>query len=243
MLSDDRRRWEYDRFEYPIVTGEVPEGYEYMMSPGGHSFVWESTADSARRAQQGRTGMDGFPRSAFDPFELFNSMFARDFHEMEVEGYAHSDMPPGFRRPTSFGAPPPSMLHDPFGGLGGFGTSPFNMMAGFPPAHASMPGGQMYTTSTSFSLGGQNTGGTSETRRTTVVNGRRETIITKRDPQGNETVRRITPEGETVHVNGQLQSALEGGSAAAPPAVEAAPAAEEPEPVSPPPRRRKWKFF
>ena len=55
-----------------------------------------------------------------------------------------------------------------------------------------------------------NTGGTSETRRTTVVNGRRETTITKRDEHGNETVRRISPDGETVYINGQLQSSIEG---------------------------------
>ena len=77
VLSDERKRWEYDRFEYPLLSGAMPDGYEphASMAPNGHTFVWESSFDSARRAQ-GRNGPDAFSRAAFDPFELFNSMLS-----------------------------------------------------------------------------------------------------------------------------------------------------------------------
>ena len=288
MLSDDRRRWEYDRFEYPLVNGEMPETYEQAtMAPNGHSFVWESSFDSARRAQ-GRHG-DGFGRHMFDPFELFNSMFARDFHEMEANSQIDNPLAglhpwANVGRPTSFAAPPSHMnghahrsasqhQHGSEFGMSQAGMSPFAMMAGFPSMHTSMPGNQStYTTSSSsFSFQGGNNS-TSESRRTTVVNGRRETIITKRDAQGNETVRRITPEGETVHVNGQLQSTIEAphghtalesapdaGTAATPsngaaPTTSSVPPGPPPRDfptkeeasrtdTPPPTRRKKWKIF
>lgn len=246
VLSDDRKRWEYDRYEYPLISGAIPEGYEpeMSMSPNGHTFVWESSFDSARRAA-GRNGSDAFGRAPFDPFELFNMMFSRDFHEMEAShgfddglGTLHDwhSMPSAtFGRPTSFGAPPPGFMRDPFTGmplnhhespLGGVGMSPFGFMSGLPPMHTSTPNGQssFATSSSSFSFnGGTSTGGTFETRRTTVINGRRETTITKRDGQGNETVRRISPDGETVYINGQLQSTIEG---AQPKPVDMGPAEE-----------------
>lgn len=269
VLSDDRRRWEYDRFEYPLLSGEMPDGFEPQssMSPNGHTFVWESSFDSARRAQ-GRNGADAFGRAPFDPFELFNSMFSRDFHEMEMNhgwdnGFASmTDLHamPAFGRPTSFGAPPPGFMHNPFAGipmhhespLGGVGMSPFGLMSGLSPMHTSAPGESAFSTSSSsfsFNGGTSGTGGTSETRRTTVVNGRRETIITKRDEKGNETVRRISPDGETVHVNGQLQSAID--AAPQPKAVEMASGGESSSKESrsgdstnsQSSRRKKWLFF
>ena len=229
VLSDERKRWEYDRFEYPLLSGAMPDGYEphASMAPNGHTFVWESSFDSARRAQ-GRNGPDAFSRAAFDPFELFNSMFSRDFHEMEAS-YGlddsfnamndwHGMSTSTFGRPTSFGAPPPGFMREPILGMpmhhdapfGGVGLSPFGLMSGLSPMHTSAPGQSSFSSSmSSLSFNGGNTGGTSETRRTTVVNGRRETTITKRDEHGNETVRRISPDGETVYVNGQIQSSIE----------------------------------
>ncbi|WFD29052.1 hypothetical protein MSPP1_000056 [Malassezia sp. CBS 17886] len=286
VLGDDRRRWEYDRFEYPLVTGTgMPEdAYDAYSStsPRGHTFVWESSFDSARRAQQGRPG-DGMPRGGFDPFELFNSMFARDFHEMEAMdsswagggmgssasggGGARFEDPMGafrgdggmpfgfglgaFGAPSGLGVPPfhaSAMDRDLLGGVGG---SPFSMLSGFPPTHTSAPAGpSMFTTSSNFSSCGGAGRGASESRRTTLVNGRRETVITKRDAQGNETVRRITPEGETVLVNGQLKTtledsrraAVEDASASAPP-LGGASAADEEKETTASPRRRKWKIF
>ena len=263
MLSDDRRRWEYDRFEYPLLTGTMPDGSDPQtsMSPGGHTFVWESSFDSARRAQ-GRHGTDGFARGSFDPFELFNSMFARDFHEMEANsGFDDSFMNWGMSfpgvsnigRPTSFGAPQPFASRNP---LVGESMSPpsfptmasFGSLFGQQPIHASMPGGNTVYSSSSSNYSFQGgSGNASESRRTTVVNGRRETIITKRDAQGNETVRKITPEGETIHINGQLQTALE--PPPAPQAVEMARGEESSSKESKSDSsghsswRKKWKLF
>lgn len=262
VLGDDRRRWEYDRFEYPLVNGGAPDDAFDMYSstsPNGHSFVWESSFDSARRAQQGRYGPDGFPRGAFDPFELFNSMFARDFHEMEAESSMSGSGSPFMDDPfasmrTGFGSRS-AFGHDAFGspfGVGmspfGGGGSPFSLLNGFPPTHTTGPrGGSTFASTSNFSsFGGTGTGGESETRRTTVVNGRRETVITKRDAQGNETVRRITPQGETVYINGQLQQSLE---APKHPSVDmvansetASDSSQRSDPTSTA-RRKKWKLF
>ncbi|KAI3478183.1 hypothetical protein L1887_59912 [Cichorium endivia] len=48
-------------------------------SPNGvpFSFMWESSADSARRAQAGRRAGRPFGADGFDPFELFNMMFGK----------------------------------------------------------------------------------------------------------------------------------------------------------------------
>ncbi|PKI83876.1 hypothetical protein MVES1_002370 [Malassezia vespertilionis] len=267
VLGDDRRRWEYDRFEYPLLNGEM--GYDAFdnhasTSPTGHTFVWESSFDSARRANQGRPGPEGFGRGAFvDPFELFSWMFARDFHEMETRDTslaassnspAFTDDPFGANGPFGMGMPmgaAPSTKADPFDHFGrapgfGFNANPFNVLSGFPPTHTTGGMGNaqsMFSSSSNMS----SFGGTSESRQTTVVNGRRETVITKRDAQGNETVRRISPSGETVLINGELQPTLgaapkpaeltdQSGQASAPP-VEAP--REQPQAQ----KRKKWKLF
>ncbi|WFD40733.1 uncharacterized protein MJAP1_003722 [Malassezia japonica] len=255
VLGDDRRRWEYDRFEYPLLDGSMPADAFDMnhssTSPNGHSFVWESSFDSARRAQQGRYGPEGFARGAFDPFELFNSMFARDFHEMEAaDASASFDDPFAQMRGSAArsASDPFADFHtgaSPFGA----GTSPFSMMGGFPPMHTSHAGRGMSTfssTSNFSTLGGSQGNFASESRKTTIVNGQRETVITKRDAQGNETVRRITPQGETVHVNGQLQSTIE---APKHPSVDmianeetASNSSQRSDPTSTT-RRKKWKLF
>ncbi|WFD43415.1 hypothetical protein MPSI1_002076 [Malassezia psittaci] len=221
VLGDDRRRWEYDRFEYPLLNGGLPDdAYDTYAStsPGGHSFVWESSFDSARRAQQGRYGTDGAHRGhGFDPFELFNSMFARDFHEMESESSLGSSSQTFMDDPfasmrSSFGGGM-GHSHGAFGSSSTSGMSPFSLLNGFSPTHTSGPRGMssFATSSSNMSMfsGPNGAGGESETRRTTVVNGHRETVITKRDAQGNETVRKITPQGEKIYVNGQLQPTLE----------------------------------
>ncbi|KAI3626835.1 hypothetical protein GLX27_001500 [Malassezia furfur] len=268
VLGDDRRRWEYDRFEYPLVNGSMPADAFDMhasTSPSGHSFVWESSFDSARRAQQGRYGPDGFPRGAFDPFELFNSMFARDFHEMEAESSfsgaqsAFMDDPFASMR-GGFGNSRSAFGHDAFGGVFGnspsgspfgAGASPFSLLHGFPPTHTTNArGNSSFASSSNVSMFNSSSGmgGESETRRTTVVNGHRETVITKRDAQGNETVRRITPQGETIYINGQLQPALE---APKHPAVDSVANAEndaasdtsQRSDTTSTARRKKWKLF
>ena len=290
MLSDERRRWEYDQFEYaqlhggPVGSGGIsPDAFDAMdafvsTAPSGHPFVWESSFDSARRAAAGRRGGPG-RASTFDPFELFNAMFARDFHEMDAMdrgaagspgemadpffshgGFGSMMSPPSFGGMSPFGGfggmgmgPGPGAMAGPsgMGGMfGGAGGSPFNMIGGFPPTHTTQGGQSTYSSSTSSFGSSSNRGNTFETRRTSVVNGRRETVITKRDANGDETVRRITPDGETVFVNGQLQQTI---GAAPEPAVSGmlpestqAPMASEPEPEprsTAPPRRKKWGIF
>ena len=241
VLSDERRRWEYDHFEYGRSSGISPDAFDAMeehlsTSPGGHQFIWESTFDSARRAQQGFRGYDGFAPRVFDPFELFNAMFARDFYEMEQAMHTGPQFADPFARM-------------PMPGMG----SPFSLLGGFGPVHTTRgPQSQyssgMHTMQTSYSHAGS-TGGVSESHHTRIVNGRPETTITRRDANGNTTVRRIAPDGETVHVNGVLHSAIAGGeqaaipppidSNAAPAAPPAAPAQADPER----PRRRRWGIF
>lgn len=82
------------------------------------------------------------------------------------------------------------------GGFGGFGS----MMGGFGP---SMMGGSSSMMSSSSTGGGG--GGVSESRQTRTINGRTETVVRRVDAQGNETVHTITPEQQTVHVNGVEQ--------------------------------------
>lgn len=284
MLGDERRRWEYDRFEYAQMNGRRggidADAFDAMdafvsTSPGGHPFVWESSFDSARRGQQqSRYAPSGFgyPHAgAFDPFELFNAMFAREFDEMDASdrsGHAPSlfDEMLGMHGPPGFGAPPRSHagsssqagafggMHDPFGGFGA-GASPFAMLSGMPPMHTSQAGG-----SGSRAAGGQSSFSNgvssfssltsfngapvsvSESRRTAIVDGRRETIITRRDGSGNETVHRFTPDGETIHVNGQLQSSI----GAAPQQQEARMLSDDTsakETAPPSQRRKRWGYF
>ena len=270
VLSDERRRWEYDRFEYGKSTGGIsPEAFDAMeehlsTSPGGHQFIWESSFDSARRAQQGQRGRDGFAPRGFDPFELFNAMFAREFYEMEQNtrhvdeqmsadpfgqgaayygGYGHGRHSFGDFGPThGFG--------DPFGRMPTM-PSPFSMFCGFGPMHTtqgnrSQFSNGLHTMQTSYSS--SNTGGVSESHHTRIVNGRPETTISRRDEQGNTTVRRITPQGETVHVNGVLQGTIGGPDATQPaaippPADGGGPAAESQDTTAKPRSRRRWGIF
>lgn len=188
ILSDPKRRREYDFFSpspdpagmgsfnpfaAPFSNGDAMDYDDehidtsrkhFGTSPDGQSFsfTWESSADSARRAQQGRRFGRPFGADGFDPFELFN-------------------MTPPSRPP-----PPP------------------------PP--------------TSSAAAAPGMGATSESRSTRIINGRQETTIRKVDMQGNETVHRITPEGQTVHVNGvqQHDHPLLSGSGAQPMPIQTA---------------------
>lgn len=89
LLSDDRKRREYDASRLGSSQGFGPaEEYQddlsrkhFGTSPDGvpFSFTWESSADSARRAQAGRRAGRPFGVDGFDPFELFNMMFTNEF--------------------------------------------------------------------------------------------------------------------------------------------------------------------
>lgn len=239
FLSDDRKRREYDAFR-PGPSGGFAPGPEYEddvsrkhfgTSPDGvpFSFMWESSADSARRAQAGRRAGRPFGADGHDPFELFNMMFSREFSSMNGGGARSNDpfasMGGGQGMGGSlFGDNDPFFQnHRKMADTMGFGFgAPFAQSRGPPPPpmgmHSAGPfgmgfGGHSSSSSTTTTYGGFS--GTSESTTTRIINGRTETVTRKVDQHGNETVHTATPEGSTVHVNGvqQAQHPLLGNAA------------------------------
>lgn len=253
LLSDTRKRRNYDAFgpgssSTTAAGGFAPPGDDYEhdesrkhfgTSPDGKpfTFMWESSADSARRAQAGRREGRPFGADGFDPFELFNMMFSRDFGSTGASGNVGGGWgndPFGRMGGQSMGG---SLFgdDDPFwqnhrrmaDTMGfGFGASPF-AAAPRPPmgmqTQSSGPFSAGFNTSTSTSSSTSTTfggfSGASESTTTRIVNGRKETVTRKVDANGNETVHISTPEGDTVHVNGvqQAHHPLLGNGAAAGP--------------------------
>lgn len=236
ILSKPESRHRYDMFGTPgsppiprsngrakpyNTTNDNPSHTFFGTSPDSKPFTfqWESSYDSARRAQAQRGA--GFRRQwGADPFELFNQMFEQELHNSRPSRGFFNDHP--FQQSSFFSTHRPMMpdplagfeasMHDelstgfpaaqtgPFGGLGPFGGS--NM-------------GSMMNSSMSSSMrssGGSGAHFVSESRETRTVNGRTETIIRKTDGQGNETVEKITPEGKKVMLNGVEQPMLPQGS-------------------------------
>jgi DnaJ family protein B protein 6 len=226
FLRDERNKGAYDAWGQQ-ASGGFPAAEPYTddlsrkhfgTSPNGvpFTFVWESSADSARRAHAGRRAGRPFGADGFDPFELFNMMFSRDFHSMNanaddtapfgsrmggatMSGSIFGDQDPFFQNHRSmansigfgFGAPHRGhVTNDPFSGMMA------SAMGGFSRSFSS--------SSTSSTFGGF--GGASHSTSTRIVNGRKETVTRTVDHQGTETVHTVTPEGETVHVNGVLQA-------------------------------------
>ncbi|CBQ68998.1 conserved hypothetical protein [Sporisorium reilianum SRZ2] len=231
FLSDDRKRREYDAFG-PGQSGAYTAAEEYQddlsrkhfgTSPDGvpFSFMWESSADSARRAQAGRRAGRPFGADGFDPFEMFNMMFSKEFGSMNGGG----NVGRGAQDPFGMMNSGPSMGggggvfgdNDPFfqnhrrmADTAGFGFgAPFGSSRG-PPAMGMQSSGPFgmssssSSTSTSTTYGGF--AGTSESTTTRIINGRKETVTRKVDESGNVTVHTSTPEGSTVHVNGVQQA-------------------------------------
>ncbi|SAM83715.1 uncharacterized protein UBRO_06581 [Ustilago bromivora] len=228
LLSDDRKLREYDAFG-PGSAGGF-EGYEddasrkhFGTSPNGvpFSFMWESSADSARRAQAGRRAGRPFGADGFDPFELFNMMFSKEFGStggnmggrgggsdpfrminpgQPMGGSLFGDNHPFFQNHRrmadtmafGFGAPSASS-RAPSG-------PPMGMQSATPFGH----GFGMSSSSSSTMYGGFS--GTSQSTTTRIVNGRKETVTRNVDHYGNETVHISTPEGSSVHVNGVQQA-------------------------------------
>ncbi|SNX87062.1 uncharacterized protein MEPE_05772 [Melanopsichium pennsylvanicum] len=244
FLSDPRKRRDYDNFG-PGGDGGLGAGsfggssnpeYEddesrkhFGTSPDGvpFSFMWESSADSARRAQAGRRAGRPFGADGLDPFELFNMMFSKEFGSSAMGG----------------GGNVREGGHDPFGMMGGgtgnslfgdndpflqnhrrmadsmgfaFGAPPQPMRSGPPMGMASMQsqmfsGAPFATSGFSSSSNSSSTtyggfGGISESTTTRIVNGRKETVTRRMDERGNETVHTQTPEGNSVFVNGVQQA-------------------------------------
>lgn len=202
FLSDERKRRHYDMYGPGSTSSSAfedePEDLSrkrFGTSPDGvpFSFMWESGADSARRAQRGRNAGRPFG----EPWELFNQMFSQDFGTGRDPFGA--TMGPGGMGGSLFGD------NDPFlqnhrsmaNTMGfGFGTAPNGT--------TQSPFGGMFTSSSSSSS--MNVNGVSESTSTRLVNGRKETITRKVDAQGNETIHTVTPEGQTVSVNGVQQA-------------------------------------
>ncbi|SPO31059.1 uncharacterized protein UTRI_05302_B [Ustilago trichophora] len=252
LLSDTRQRRNYDAFGPGSSTtaagGFASPGDDYEddetrkhfgTSPDGKpfTFMWESSADSARRAQAGRRAGRPFGADGFDPFELFNMMFSRDFGSTGASGNVgggRGNDPFGRMGGQSMGG---SLFgdDDPFlqnhrrmaDTMGfGFGAPPFAAAPRSPmgmqtqssgPFSAGFNTSNSTSTSTSTTFGGFS--GTSESTTTRIVNGRKETVTRKVDASGNETVHISTPEGSSVHVNGVQQAnhpLLRNAGAAAP---------------------------
>ncbi|TKY88901.1 hypothetical protein EX895_002142 [Sporisorium graminicola] len=238
-LSDDRKRREYDAFG-PGRSGRggypAAEEYEddlsrkhFGTSPDGvpFSFVWESGADSARRAQAGQRAGRPFGADGHDPFGLFNMMFGQEFGSRNGGGnvggarWAGQDpfgmMNGGASMGGSlFGDNDPFLQnHRRMADTAGFGFgAPFPFASsrgptGPPQGRGMQSAGPFATSSSSSSMSSTTYGGfsgTSESTTTRIINGRKETVTRKVDENGNVTVHTSTPEGSTVHVNGVQQA-------------------------------------
>lgn len=213
VLSQPERRRQYDfcgaAGSPPPRRAADPSHTFFGTSPDSQpfSFHWESSHDSARRAQAQR-GHGNRRAFGLDPFELFNQMFASELSGLH-SGRGVFDEHPFFA--THQRMMPNSMM----GGFGAmddmFGSRHTDMLGSgsVPPSHRGMAdpfgggfGSMMDGMSSSMMGGGAGGSFASESRQTRTVNGRTETVIRKVDSQGNETVHTVGPEGERVEVNG-----------------------------------------
>ncbi|PWY98121.1 DnaJ-domain-containing protein [Testicularia cyperi] len=222
--------------------GTSPEGVPF-------SFTWESGADSARRARFGRNAGRPFGADAFEPFELFNQMFGHEFRSSDpfnssgLGGGTSSrgaNIDPFFQNHRmmadtmgfGFGAPPPPPPHHHHHGHHHshhhhhHHPGPPHHMGGMQSSFMTSSSSSSNTTSSSSQFGLNGFSSTSQSTTTRIVNGRQETVTRQVDERGNETIHTVSPEGQSVFVNGvqQTQHPLLGhGVAQAPPAVPPAP--------------------
>lgn len=218
ILSKPESRHRYDMFgtpgspppprsngrSRPYTTNQDDPSHTFFgTSPDSKPFTfqWESSHDSARRAQAQRG--NGFRRPfGMDPFELFNQMFEQELHNSRSTANGFFNDHPSQRARDyhdAFFSTHRPMMPDPFAGFGPDLNETSGPFAGFSPfgggSHFSSMMGSM-----SSGIRTSNSGGhfVSESRETRTINGRTETIIRKTDGQGNETVECITPEGRRV---------------------------------------------
>ncbi|MCO5613901.1 hypothetical protein L7F22_068180 [Adiantum nelumboides] len=233
ILSKPESRHRYDMFGTPgspppsrsTSTYTDPSNTFFGTSPDSKpfSFQWESSHDSARRAQAQRG--NGFRRPfGMDPFELFNQMFEQELHSRSARSFFNDHQSPYEQNyHDAFFSTHRPMMPDLFAGFGSsmhddFNTKvPMNRPAPGPMAGFNSFGGSHLSSmmgSMSSGMGSSSSGGhfVSESRQTRTVNGRTETVIRKTDGQGNETVERITPEGRKLMVNGVDQPMLPQGN-------------------------------
>lgn len=197
FLSDERKRRQYDLYGPGSTPSSAfddsPEDLSrkrFGTSPDGvpFSFMWESSADSARRAQRGRNAGRPFGADGFEPWQLFNAMFSQDFGSSAGRDPFGAAMGPDGMGGSLFGN------HDPF--LQNHRTMADTMGFGFGAAPTQNPFGGAFTSSSS----------SSSSTTTRNFNGRQETVTRNIDTQGNETIHTVTPEGQTVSVNGVQQT-------------------------------------
>ncbi|PWN36152.1 DnaJ-domain-containing protein [Meira miltonrushii] len=232
ILSKPESRHRYDMFGTPgspppprssgrarpyNTTNDNPSNTYFGTSPDSKPFTfqWESSHDSARRAQAQRgagfrTAWGGSAWGA-DPFELFNQMFEQELRNSRPSREFFNNHNHPFQQDPFFSTHRP-MMPDLFAGFGPPGPSMHDEMdTGFPATRTRPFGGfgmsNVSSMMGSMSSGTHSSGGggghfVSESRETRTVNGRTETIIRKTDGQGNETVERITPEGRRSTLNG-----------------------------------------
>lgn len=221
-LSDPTRREAYDRGDHlglngaptPSATSSPPHTFS---SSSGRSSHYRHPFDDPYLQRHSFATSFGYPSQSrrarahedLDPFGLFDRMFAEFEAPMRHRSAAASRDPfsSGMAFPSLAG---PSFLESFFGS----GPSAFNA---FPeqrsaqPAPGRSPGGSgvfrngtrdSWSFSTSFG-NARNWTGSSESRSTTIVNGKKQEVMTKTDPYGNVTVHTKCSDGtESVTING-----------------------------------------
>ncbi|KAI0080128.1 DnaJ-domain-containing protein [Panus rudis PR-1116 ss-1] len=197
VLNDQRNRELYDKHGvWPPPTEEPRTSHRDDSGPGP-SFDPFINDPFFNRPFGARRGF-----MFTDPFELFNSIFG-DLH-------GHFDDDPFIRDPfpSIFGRDPftSQFGRDPFGGsfMSPFGPGfPFgrSLLSDFPTDMGSASTRSFV--SSSVGINGQ---WVSQSKMTRTINGRTETIITKKDAQGNEHVTYLSPDGERHTINGVEQS-------------------------------------
>ena len=141
-----------------------------------------------------------------DPFELFNSLFG-DFHGAFHDDPFFNDLPghhssfdpmfgPGSRWGGIFGHPALS----PFGSQFPFG-GPRPLLEMMHGGLGSSDNVRSYSSVTQ-AIGNGDGSWVSQSKMTRSVNGRTETIVKRRDAQGNEHVTYSSPEGKRYTING-----------------------------------------
>lgn len=199
-MTNVENRKLYDQYGVwppPTAVDDTPQA--------GPSYTHEPFSGFAGDPFFGRSRpMRGFAFT--DPFELFNSLFG-DIHRAFSSDPFFDDFPmPRSPFESIFGPSPLRSRRDdffgsPFGSIGFGGGHPLiEMMNG------GLGGGNVRSYSSVSQAIGSNGKWVSQSQVTRTINGRTETIITRRDAQGNEHVTYSSPEGERYTINGIEQA-------------------------------------
>ncbi|KAI0954007.1 hypothetical protein AcW1_006699 [Taiwanofungus camphoratus] len=157
------------------------------------------------------------PFAFTDPFVLFNSLFGDIRRNFDDDDPFSSRFPFDNTRSDSFGR----SLMSPFDGtmLGGsmFGSSMFGPGSMF----SQIMNGESHPHTASYSsvsrAVGRNGQWVSQSKVTRTINGRTETILKRRDAEGNEHITYSSPDGERYTINGIEQPPRDGHAITSPP--------------------------